>query len=579
LRRLHFIEPLHVCSTNSQFTSSLFLLRLNYVFIFAFDARSRHALQKKFRIVMSTFAYGILTTFLIHNNLLLLAAMVNDKIHIEKVQDWPGSQSLMFEFDADSSEVGIVGLVGGAGRGPLAPVRLWAPSKGMSSLETKDDPLYREWISKLAHPRAKLADWASKRATDIHFRDDSTGGEATAKRVKMSSEATRLAALDKAKILEPNVIFATITNTHDDMSCLHINRTMTQAAAGFKDSCVRVWKLNENDNKGFGTSLSTGSGNNVSGAGGSSWAMREVLPITKGAGPVLLPAGASDASSLMRPMLELRGHRKPVYAVSQDDSGRIVLSGSADNTVRLWDTSVAQCVGKFECMSPVWGVSLSPLRYYFAAACHDSTALVFSTDRVAPIRLLAGHRSDVTAVTWHESGSLLGTCSDDKQVRLWDMRAGKCVRLFEGSHAPLCSIALTSFALGNTASSMIAAGSDTGMVHLWDVGTSRKLAVCQGHEGPVHTVSFSKDGGALISGGADCSMKIFDTSMAFAPALRAVIASDYTSSSVLNREATPIIKPHKTFHTKFSPVYFADATPYGMVYSGGPFSLPSALGT
>lgn len=111
------------------------------------------------------------------------------------------------------------------------------------------------------------------------------------------------------------------------------------------------------------------------------------------------------------PMIELRGHSRTIYGVSQfsytnhliNDStandmkndtsngeyfhdDRLVVTCSADETIRLWDTAVSQCVGKYTCVSPSWDVSFSPLGYYFASANQDKSSTLYSTDRVAPIR-------------------------------------------------------------------------------------------------------------------------------------------------------------------------------------------------
>ena len=92
---------------------------------------------------------------------------------------------------------------------------------------------------------------------------------------------------------------------------------------------------------------------------------------------------------------------------SYDD--RLVLSCSADETIRLWDTAVSQCVGRYNCVCPSWDVSFNPLGYYFASANQDKTATMYATDRITPIRMFVGHFSDVNCVSWHPNGMLLGT--------------------------------------------------------------------------------------------------------------------------------------------------------------------------
>ena len=88
---------------------------------------------------------------------------------------------------------------------------------------------------------------------------------------------------------------------------------------------------------------------------------------------------------------EFRGRRAPVYGISQDKSGKLIISGSSDETIRLWDKSLGQCVGIYTALSPVWDVSFGPIGYYFAAANMDRTVGLYATDRVSQVRLMTGH--------------------------------------------------------------------------------------------------------------------------------------------------------------------------------------------
>lgn len=221
------------------------------------------------------------------------------------------------------------------------------------------------------------------------------------------------------------------------------------------------------------------------------------------------------------------------------------------------------------------------------------TATVYCTDRTAPLRLFTGHSSDVTAVCWHDNANLIASSSDDKTARLWDLRSGKCVRLFTGSPSPLSCVALSSAAVTTGTASLLAAGTDAGSVCLWDVGSGKHLAVMQGHTDAVHSVSFNWDGSALASGGADCSLRIFDISGTIvsrnnftAPPPSAAASSSSSSSSrhsgsfSTNRhgptDVPSVRQPRHTYHTKFSPVFFVDYTDRNLLFAGGPFSLHCA---
>ena len=55
------------------------------------------------------------------------------------------------------------------------------------------------------------------------------------------------------------------------------------------------------------------------------------------------------------------------------------------------------------------GRSLSPYGFYFISASHDRTVRVWSTDHNQPLRILAGHLSDVD-VGFYNSNSVCHTC-------------------------------------------------------------------------------------------------------------------------------------------------------------------------
>lgn len=84
-----------------------------------------------------------------------------------------------------------------------------------------------------------------------------------------------------------------------------------------------------------------------------------------------------------------------------------------------------------------------PAGQYFASASHDRTARVWSLERAQPLRIMAGHLSDVDCVRWHPNCNYIATGSSDKTVRLWDVQTGEAVRIFVGHKGPLTSLALS----------------------------------------------------------------------------------------------------------------------------------------
>jgi WD40 repeat protein len=121
----------------------------------------------------------------------------------------------------------------------------------------------------------------------------------------------------------------------------------------------------------------------------------------------------------------------------------------------------------------VWDVAYAPLAPYFATASHDRTARLWSVEHAAPLRIMAGHLSDVDAVCFHNNSHYLATGSVDKSVRLWELRAGPCVRVLSAHTGPVHALVFSP--CGQYLSS---AGAD-GVVIIWDIAAGQIAARLQ----------------------------------------------------------------------------------------------------
>ena len=92
----------------------------------------------------------------------------------------------------------------------------------------------------------------------------------------------------------------------------------------------------------------------------------------------------------------LHGHNGPVYRVAFSPDRTLLLSCSEDTTIRLWSLQTWTCLVCYKGhIFPVWDVRFAPHGYYFASAGHDKTARLWATDQHQPLRIFAGHFSDV----------------------------------------------------------------------------------------------------------------------------------------------------------------------------------------
>lgn len=64
--------------------------------------------------------------------------------------------------------------------------------------------------------------------------------------------------------------------------------------------------------------------------------------------------------------------------------------------MRLWSLDTFTNLVSYKSHNyPIWDVDFGPYGFYFATASHDRTARLWSCDHINPLRIFAGHLSDV----------------------------------------------------------------------------------------------------------------------------------------------------------------------------------------
>ncbi len=145
-------------------------------------------------------------------------------------------------------------------------------------------------------------------------------------------------------------------------------------------------------------------------------------------------------------------HSGPVYAVALTRDGGLLVSASADQTIRVWDT--------------VTGQQRAQLR---------------------------GHTGAVHAVALNPEESLVISAGADRTLRLWDIVSGKQLKQLAALDETMYSLAM--HPLGKI---LAAAGADR-KVHLLDLLSGDELRSLTGHDDYIHSVVFDHGGQRLLT--------------------------------------------------------------------------------
>jgi WD40 repeat protein len=198
------------------------------------------------------------------------------------------------------------------------------------------------------------------------------------------------------------------------------------------------------------------------------------------------------------------GHTGRIYGVSFDGNSKMLASGSADNTVKLWDTQTGEVKTLNGHIGQVYGVSFSPNGEIIASGSGDNTVKLWDAKTGREIQTLEGHTLDVNEVSFSPDGKMLASASVDKTIKLWDVQTGKEIATLQGHTG---SISWVSF---SPDSKILASASADNTVKLWDTQTREEIATLEEHKGDVKKISFSPDGKIFASASADNTVKLWD---------------------------------------------------------------------
>ncbi|KAH9921044.1 quinon protein alcohol dehydrogenase-like superfamily [Fomitopsis serialis] len=122
------------------------------------------------------------------------------------------------------------------------------------------------------------------------------------------------------------------------------------------------------------------------------------------------PLSTSHASSSSTALMNTR-------ASASKRQKRVLISGSLDNTIRLWDIDSGKATKTlFGHIEGVWAVASDKLR--LVSGSHDRTIKVWVREEGRCMATLVGHRGAVTCLALGEDKIVSG--SDDGDIRLWN---------------------------------------------------------------------------------------------------------------------------------------------------------------
>ncbi|GBG16063.1 F-box/WD repeat-containing protein 7, partial [Hondaea fermentalgiana] len=189
----------------------------------------------------------------------------------------------------------------------------------------------------------------------------------------------------------------------------------------------------------------------------------------------------------------LQGHTNAVWSVIFD--GDEIISGSEDQTVRVWDKISGRETLRIDVGAIIWSVAAH--ENLLVAGLGNSTVRVFDRASGGLRHVLTEATGEVTAVAIDAQRMVSG--SADYKVRVYAVPSFQLVRVL-GHTDWVYSVALEG--------DRIVSGSRDNTVRVWDARSGDALHVLQGHSDFVNSVSLL--GSEIVSGSDDGSVRIWD---------------------------------------------------------------------
>jgi WD40 repeat protein/serine/threonine protein kinase/DNA-binding XRE family transcriptional regulator len=215
-------------------------------------------------------------------------------------------------------------------------------------------------------------------------------------------------------------------------------------------------------------------------------------------------AALLGAAALDLPRQLFAGSTLNLSSVAFSPDGRFVLTGSIDQTARLWETQTGEELRAFRGhTAEVSSVAFSPDGKYVLTGSWDKTARLWNAQTGEELRRFSGHTSDVLSVAFSADGRFVLTGSLDETARLWDLDTGAEVRKFSSSAGAVRAV----YAPHNQS---VLTGNSDGTARLWDIQTGNELRQFVGHTDLVSSVAFSSDGAHVLTGSFDFTARLWN---------------------------------------------------------------------
>jgi len=311
----------------------------------------------------------------------------------------------------------------------------------------------------------------------------------------------------------------TLTGHKGEVTALSISPSGRTLASGSRDKTIKLWRLDSGEllHTFGGRSLWSGSGSSSGSSSGPNflsnlWSPSEhqdrINALAFSYNGRILVSGSNDGSiklwdlATLTLISTLPGQGWEISAIALDPQGYLLASGSGDGLIQLWEPETDELIANLSQHQERISALLMHPQGQLISGSYDKTIRLWNLNNNQVIRVLKGHVDRVSALALTPDGSILITASWDKTIKLWDFQLWEQLRVISAHRDRIHCLAM------HPTGKLFASGSEDNSIKLWDMESGSRLALLQ-HAWGVNAIVFSPDGERLVSGSVDETIKIW----------------------------------------------------------------------
>jgi WD40 repeat protein/predicted Ser/Thr protein kinase len=234
-------------------------------------------------------------------------------------------------------------------------------------------------------------------------------------------------------------------------------------------------------------------------------------------------------------------HSASVNSLAISADGQTLVSGSADQRLKVWNLANEEETHSFNHADGVLSVAISSDGKIIASGSVNKTIKVWNLETQKSTQVLTGHSGQVMSLAFHpKNNNIIFSGSGDKTIKIWDINNQKCTHTHTKHSSGITSIAVSpdgktlvsgsydktiivlpdqileshsdvvlSVAISPDGQTVIS-GSRDKEIKVWNLRSGELLYTLTGHKGSVLSITISSDGKTLFSGSEDKTVKVWD---------------------------------------------------------------------